>query len=226
MREDNVAQVKRKTVHHQKSKILKVKQPRQAIIDRIEQVPAKVITGCTSWEMHDIRDQKSQQSQEMWQLAANNLLLLERRTNHLLQLATQRLQQDLAEQKEVLQQRLNDINEQMKEEKNLAGDEMGLISSKMEDSLAGTDEDTTLDYRELDRDKDHHQEVILPSNLSLVTQDAKSSVEMSDDLAIDDEVKSDQQMPETDESYEAEEEVEDLMEIEDLENGGYYSMEE
>lgn len=226
MREGNVAQVKRNTVHHQKSKILKVKQRQQAIIDRIEQVPAKVITGCTPWEMHDIRDQKSQQSQEMWHLAANNLLLLERSTNHLLQLATQRLQQDLAEQKEILQQRLNDINEQIKEEKNLAGDEMGLISSKMEDSSAGTDEDTTLVYRDIDRGKDHHQEVILPSNLSLVTQDVKSSVEDSDDLAIDDEVKSDQQMPETDESDEAEEEVEDLMEIEDLENGGYYSMEE
>lgn len=141
MREGNVAQVKRKTVQHQKSKVLKLKQRQQAIIDRIEQVPAKVFTGCTPWEMHDIRDQKSQQSHEMWQLAANNLLLLERSTNHLLQLATQRLQEDLAEQKEILQQRLNGINEQIKEEEDLAGEEMGLTSSKLEDSLASTDKE-------------------------------------------------------------------------------------
>lgn len=167
IREDNEAQAKFERAQHQASEIIELRQCQQAIIDHIEQKFTKVTIRYTLQEMFEIRDQKStiptnaqrqarsmqqvlmkQKKQEIW---AEN--------NHLLQLATQRLGQNLAKQQEILQQKLDEISSVIKQGGgNLANDELGLASSSDEGSLASTDYESTLVDGEIDWDEETEEE--------------------------------------------------------------------
>lgn len=236
--EDNEAQAKRETAQHQASEILELRQRQQVIIDRIMRRSAKVTIRYTPQEIIDIRNQKptipanvqrqAQEMQQMWmnqqiqtisQQAAEHLVMLERSTNHLLQLATTRLEQNLAKQQEILQQRLDEINEEIKrEEGNLADDELGLTSS--------SDDETTLIDTVIDRDEYQYQEVILPSNHRLAANSLETIFEESEETAVEDSNEADQKAPETEKTEKAEEEAENFDEFEELEDEGYYSIEE
>ncbi|KAF6218592.1 hypothetical protein HO133_005943 [Letharia lupina] len=235
--EDNEAQAKRETAQHQASEILELRQRQQVIIDRIMRRSAKVTFRYTPQEIIDIRNQKptipanvqrqAQEMQQMWmnqqirtisQQAAEHLVMLERSTNHLLQPATTRLEQNLAKQQEILQQRLDEINEEIKrEEGNLADDELGLTSSS---------DETTLIDTVIDRDEYQYQEVILPSNHRLAANSLETIFEESEETAVEDSNEADQKAPEIEQTGKAEEEAEDFDEFEELEDEGYYSIEE
>ncbi|KAF6241029.1 hypothetical protein HO173_000823 [Letharia columbiana] len=215
--EDNEAQAKRETAQHQASEILELRQRQQVIIDRIMRRSAKVTIRYTPQEIIDIRNQKptipanvqrqAQEMQQMWmdqqvqtisRQAAEHLVMLERSTNHLLQLATKRLEQNLAKQQEILQQRLDEINEEIKrEEGNLADDELGLTSS--------SDDETTLIDSVIDRDEYQYQEVIVPSNRRLAANSPETIFEESEETAVEDSTDADQKAPEIEQTGKAEE---------------------
>lgn len=174
IREDNEAQAKSETAQQQTSETLELQRRQQAVIDCIEKKPTKVILRAKAQEFIPIRDQLStfldnvqrqagqmqqmsinQENQEMWQ-----------RTNLLLQLATKKLEQNLAKQQEILQRRLDEVNQEIKhEEGNLADEETGQTSSSNdEDSFASIDDETTLVGTETDTDEHHHREIIPASN--------------------------------------------------------------
>lgn len=239
MEEDKQAQAKRETTRHQTSEILEPRQGQQAIIDRAEQRSTNVTLKYTPQELIAIRDQRptipanvqrqAQGMQQMWMI--EEIQEMWQRSNQLLQLATERLGQNLARQVEILQQRLDEVNEKISdEERNLADDEMGLTSSSDDASLAITDDEVTLVNTEIDREESHHGEVILPSNLSLVANSLETVFEESGETAVEVGSGADQGTPETEE--EAEDSMEDegyySMEemVEEQEDEGYYSMEE
>lgn len=247
IRGDNEAQAERETAQRQASEILDLRQRQQAIIDRIdriEQRSTEVVIRYSLQEMTDIHEQGStvpanvqrqaqelqqrwinQQIQEMRQHVAENLVRLETSTNHLLQLATRKLERNLAKQQEILQQRLDEINDEIngvgQDEGNLADDEMGLPGSSDEDSLASTDDETTQVDIEIDRYDYHDWEVLRGSNLSPISDFPEPVFEESEETAVESGSEADRETPEAGESEEAGEDAEYLTESEQSEDEGY-----
>ncbi|CAD6577307.1 MAG: hypothetical protein ASARMPRED_008208 [Alectoria sarmentosa] len=236
IREDNEAQAKSETAQQQTSETLELQRRQQAVIDCIEKKPTKVILRATAQEFIPIRDQWSnffdnvqRQAGQMQQVSINQEIQeMWQRTNLLLQFATKKLEQNLAKQEEILQQRLDEVNQEIKnEEGNVADEETGLTSSSNdEDSFASIDDETTLVGTETYTDEHHHREIIPARDLSLVAHFLETIFEESEGSAVEDGSEADQETPEAEKTEEAEEEAEDLIEDETVEDEGYYSMEE
>ena len=132
----------------------------------------------------------------------------------MLQRATGMLGQNLAEQQETLQERLDGINEEIRQGKgNMADDEISLISSSDGDSLTSVDDESTQIDVEIDRYEYQDRAVILPSNLRLALSFQGTGFVESEETAVDDESEADQDMP-------------GIEETEEFDDEGYCSMED
>ena len=147
---------------------------------------------------------------------ADVVVMLKRSTNHLSQLAGERLEQNLDGIAEILQQKRDEVDGYIIEESHPANDQESLTSSMNETSPATTDGEIAQIDIEIDNYEFDYEAVVLPRNF--IKQIANSQ-----ETAFEDGIGADQETLQAIES-EAEEEDEDFVEFEGFDDEGYLSI--
>lgn len=147
-----------------------------------------------------------QRIQAMGQRKADVLVMLKRSTNHLSQLATQRLEQNLDDVPEILQQKRDEV----KEASHPANDQEGATSSIDETSSATTDDEITQIDFEIDDYEFDYEAIILPPNIIELNSN-------SPETAVEDGIETDNETLKATES-------EDWIEFEDFDDEGLFSL--